>query len=214
MKRKKIDDQNQLELALFSEPDAAHTEVPHHSEVPATNETLTTMHTDDMQNEHPSEEQTSAQDEKTQEPRLWRDAGWTARVIKNDDDEGWAVAMTKDGEAEPALVGPWTMGRDKKNPKPMDAAAFSTLVKTASEVRRRHEQQLHAMLHKSVSVDAGSGTLNVTLDIVPDEDSAYAVLAAVDEDGNQVAQVRVAPNFKLSKASAATWIANDFRRPD
>ena len=71
------------------------------------------------------------------EPRLWRDNGWTARVIKNEDDEGWAVAMVKDGEPEPALVGPWTMGRDKKNPKPLDTAAFNTLVKTASEVIRR-----------------------------------------------------------------------------
>ena len=49
------------------------------------------------------------------EARLWRDDGWTARVIKNEDDDGWAVAMIKDGEPEPALVGPWTMGRDKKN---------------------------------------------------------------------------------------------------
>ena len=64
------------------------------------------------------------------EPRLWHDEGWTARVVKNEDDDGWAVEMTKDGEQEPALVGPWTMGRDKKNPKPLDATAFSTLVKT------------------------------------------------------------------------------------
>ena len=63
-----------------------------------------------------------------QEPRLWQGDGWTARVIKNDDDEGWAVAMIKDGEPEPALIGPWTMGRDKKNPKPLDTGAFSTLV--------------------------------------------------------------------------------------
>ena len=35
--------------------------------------------------------------------------------------------MIKDGEPEPALVGPWTMGRDKKNPKPLDGFAFSTL---------------------------------------------------------------------------------------
>jgi hypothetical protein len=55
-----------------------------------------------------------------QEPRLWRGDGWTAKVIKNEDDDGWAVAMIKDGEPEPALVGPWTMGRDKKNPKPLD----------------------------------------------------------------------------------------------
>ena len=65
-----------------------------------------------------------------QEARVWQDNGWTARVIKNEDDDGWAVAMYKDGESEPALVGPWTMGRDKKNPKPLDAHAFSTLVKT------------------------------------------------------------------------------------
>ena len=45
--------------------------------------------------------------------RLWQLDGWTARVIKNQDDDGWAVEMLKDGEAEPALVGPWTMGRDK-----------------------------------------------------------------------------------------------------
>jgi hypothetical protein len=39
----------------------------------------------------------------TKEPRLWQDNGWTARVIKNEDDEGWAVEMIKDGEPEPAL---------------------------------------------------------------------------------------------------------------
>ena len=92
-------------------------------------------------------------DDAIHEDRLWRDDGWTARVIKNEDDDGWAVEMIKDGEAEPALVGPWTMGRDKKNPKPLDAAAFRTLVKTASEVLRRHEQQRHAMLHKNVTVE-------------------------------------------------------------
>jgi hypothetical protein len=48
------------------------------------------------------------------EDRLWRDNGWTRRVIKNEEDDGWAVEMTQDGEADPALVGPWTMGRDKK----------------------------------------------------------------------------------------------------
>ena len=65
-------------------------------------------------------------DAKIEQSRLWRDNGWTASVIKNDDDDGWAVAMTKDGAAEPALIGPWTMGRDKKNPKPLDGNAFNT----------------------------------------------------------------------------------------
>ncbi|MBL8460168.1 MAG: hypothetical protein JNM92_12455, partial [Zoogloea sp.] len=85
------------------------------------------------------------------EDRLWCDNGWTARVIKNQDDDGWAVEMLKDGVSEPALVGPWTMGRDKKNPKPLDAGAFQTLVKTASEVLRRHEQHLYALLHKNIT---------------------------------------------------------------
>ncbi|WP_020654566.1 hypothetical protein [Massilia niastensis] len=149
-----------------------------------------------------------------QEPRLWQGNGWTARVIKNEDDDGWAVAMIKDGEPEPALVGPWTMGRDKKNPKPLDTAAFNTLVKTASEVIRRHEQQLHAILHKSIYVwTEQTGELKVTLDIVPDDDDPYAMLAAFDQMGEQVARVRVAASFKLTQASAQAWFANDFRAP-
>lgn len=149
-----------------------------------------------------------------QEPRLWRDDGWTARVIKNEDDEGWAVEMIKQGESEPALVGPWTMGRDKKNPKPLDPPAFHTLVKTASEVLRRHEQQLHAQLHKQVTVDIGPATFSITLDIVPDEDDPYALLTADDGEGTRLAQVRVAPTFKLNRESAAAWVQKDFRRPD
>ena len=157
----------------------------------------------------------SPDDENTiiQEPRLWRDERWTATVIKNEDDDGWAVAMTLAGEAEPALVGPWTMGRDKKNPKPLDAAAFHTLVKTASEVLRRHEQQLHAQLHKSLKLDMPSGRLEVLLDIVPDEDNPYALLSARDENGEQIAQVRVPANFRLSESSASAWVENEFRKP-
>ncbi|UHL63491.1 hypothetical protein LSG25_15770 [Paralcaligenes sp. KSB-10] len=150
---------------------------------------------------------------RTQEPRLWRDDGWTARVIKNGDDDGWAVEMIKDGEAEPALVGPWTMGRDKKNPKPLDSAAFFTLVKTASEVLRRHEQQLHALLHKNIKVTSASGLLDIKLDIVPDEDNPYALLSACDEFGEQLAQVRVGTGFKLTMQSATAWIENDFKKP-
>jgi hypothetical protein len=147
------------------------------------------------------------------EPRLWSDNGWTARVIKNNDDEGWAVEMLQDGEPEPALVGPWTMGRDKKNPKPLDVSAFNTLVKTASEVLRRHEQQLHATLHKQVEVNGPGGRWQVTLDIVADEYEPHAMLAALDEGGDQVAQVRVPAHFKLNAASAAAWVADDFRKP-
>ena len=102
-------------------------------------------------------------DEPIHEPRRWRDNGWTAQVIKNENDEGWAVSMTPDGQSEPALTGPWTMGRDKKNPKPLDTNAFNTLVKTAHEVVRRHEQHLQATLHKQVDVSAGSGVYTVSV---------------------------------------------------
>lgn len=148
------------------------------------------------------------------EPRLWRNNGWTARVIKNEEDEGWAVEMIKDGEAEPALVGPWTMGRDKKNPKPLDVSAFQTLIKTASEVLRRHEHQLHAQLHKKLTVDRENGPIFICLDIVPDEDDPYATLSAEDAEGEQLAKVRVGPNFKLSAASAKAWIDDEFRQPE
>jgi hypothetical protein len=150
------------------------------------------------------------EDRKTQEPRLWCDDGWTARVIKNEDDDGWAVAMTRDGESEPALVGPWTMGRDKKNPKPLDSPAFFTLVKTANEVLRRHEQQLHATLHKSLKIDSAGGRLTIKLDIVPDEDEPYAVLSAYDESGEELAKINVAPSYKLSVQRASDWAAGGF----
>ena len=155
----------------------------------------------------------TAEDAAVFEPLLWINKGWTARVIKNEDDEGWAVAMIKEGESEPALVGPWTMGRDKKNPKPLDASAFATLVKTASEVLRRHEQSLYEMYHQKITVSTEAGRINVTLDIVPDEDDPYAMLGASDVNGEALAQVRVEANFKLSTASAHAWISNDYRQP-
>ena len=148
-----------------------------------------------------------------QEPRCWSDGRWTAQVIKNEDDDGWAVAMTLKGEAEPALVGPWTMGRDKKNPKPLDGNAFSTLVKTASEFIRRSEQQLHAALHQSITVTARAARVTVSLDIVPDEENPTAVLSARDEGDDLLAEVRVAPSFKLNRASAEAWVESGFARP-
>ena len=151
--------------------------------------------------------------ETIKEARLWQDNGWTARVIKNNDDEGWAVEMIKAGQAEPALVGPWTMGRDKKNPKPLDTAAFNTLVKTASEVIRRHEQQLHAQLHKTEWVESDAGRVQVTLDVVPDEDDPHALLAALDADGQELARHRVGAGFKLNARTAAAWVGSAFARP-
>lgn len=156
-------------------------------------------------------------DPKTQDPRLWKDDGWTARVIKNEDDDGWAVEMIRDGAREPALVGPWTMGRNKKDPKPLDTTAFHTLVKTATEFVRRSEQQLHATLHKDIRVaamiDDVETDVKVTLDIVPDDEFPYALLTAIDAGGEELAQARVPASFKLSATSAIKWIEGGFRAP-
>ena len=150
---------------------------------------------------------------KIQEARRWRADGWTAQVIKNEDDDGWAVAMTRDGQSEPALVGPWTMGRDKKNPKPLDGNAFGTLVKTASEFVRRSEQQLHASLHQSIVVSVGAARISVHLDIVPDEDNPYATLSAKDESDEVQAAIRVTPSFKLNRRTAVAWVEGGYLRP-
>jgi hypothetical protein len=132
-----------------------------------------------------------------QEPRLWQNETWTAKVIKNDDDDGWAVAMFKDGESEAALIGPWTMGR----------------VKTASEFVRRSEQQLHATLHQSVTVNGRDGRVTVLLDIVPDDDNPYAILSAQDEGGDTLAEVRVDAGYKLNRNTAQAWVDAGFAKP-
>lgn len=144
------------------------------------------------------------------EPRRWRDNGWTAQVIKNEDDDGWAVAMTPDGQVEPALVGPWTMGRDKKNPKPLDTSAFNTLVKTAAEFVRRHEQQLHAALHQQIEISHEATRVSVTLDIDPDEESPSATLRATNAAGDVLGEAGVSPGFKLTRARAEAWAAAHF----
>ena len=144
-----------------------------------------------------------------QDPKLWKGAGWTARVIKNEDDDGWAVEMTSDGETEPALVGPGTMGRDKKNPKPIDTSAFATLVKTANEIIARHEQQRRAQLHRSITVGERGSRLRVDLDVVPDEDDPHARLTATDEAGEVVNLARVSAGFKLTAESARKWLAGE-----
>jgi hypothetical protein len=151
--------------------------------------------------------------EPVNQPRLWRDGQWTARVINNDDDDGWAVAMYLEGQSEPALVGPWTMGRDKKNPKPLDTNAFNTLVKTAKEVIRRSEQQLHAQLNKNVSITFKGERIRVALAIVPDEEGATASLSAFDVLDEELARVPVPPTFKLNVDTAMAWATAGYERP-
>ncbi len=139
-------------------------------------------------------------------PTLWKKSGWIASVMKNEDDDGWAVAMTRVGDSEPALVGPWTMGRDKRNPKPLNPKDFSTLVKTASEVLERAVAHARAKLHKSIYMTAADGTrLRVHLDIVADEDDPSATVTAFDDATNmQLWKKDVPPNFTLTTKSVTT----------
>jgi hypothetical protein len=146
-------------------------------------------------------------DAEIMEPTLWKKSGWIARIIRSDDD-GWAVEMTRVGDSEPSLVGPWTMGRDKKNPKPLDAGGFATLLKGANDVVRRHEAAARERLHRTISVVIDQDRrVRVDLDIVPDDDDPHAILAVVDElTGEVIRSGRVAPTFKLSSASAQRFV--------
>src|SRR3954471_12873058 len=85
-------------------------------------------------------------------PTRWRKNGWTARVIKNEDDDGWAVEIRKAGLAEPALISPWVMGRDKKTPEHVHQPAFNPFVKTATEYLARAEGQRGPALKKRFAI--------------------------------------------------------------
>ena len=87
------------------------------------------------------------------------------------------------------------------------------MVKTASEFVRRSEQQLHATLHQSVTVNGRDGRVTVLLDIVPDDDNPYATLSAQDEGGDTVAEVRVEAGFKLNRTTAQSWVDAGFEKP-
>ena len=147
------------------------------------------------------------------EPTLWRKNGWTARVIKNEDDDGWAVEIRKAGMSEPALISPWVMGRDKKNPKPFDGPAFATFVKTASEVLDRSARQRDQALRKKLAIAWEGRWYDVCLELVPDEYEPYAVLSATDDAGQIVAKHRVSGGFKFNRDVANEWVRNGFEAP-
>jgi hypothetical protein len=145
------------------------------------------------------------------EPTFWRKSGWTARVTKNEDDDGWAVEMQRLGDSEPALVGPWTMGRDKKNPKPLNPKDFATLVKTAQEVLERAQQHARSLRHKSVTLHLPEGrALRVDLDIAADEDDPHAIASCFDvATGAELRRRRVELPFVLTTRTAMTLFPTD-----
>ncbi len=146
--------------------------------------------------------------DQTSDPRLWKKNGWTARVIRNENDEGWAVEMTRDGDSEPVLVSPWTMGRDKVNPKPMGHSDFASLVKGANDVLIRHQASLRAKLHRSITYLAENGQrLQADLDIQLDEDDPHAILKVVDTATDEIVRSgRASPAFKLSETNVQKFL--------
>jgi hypothetical protein len=148
-----------------------------------------------------------SEEEETSDPRLWKKNGWIAKIIKNENDDGWAVAMTRIGDLDPVLVGPWTMGRDKKSPKPLDSPSFITLVKTANEIMLRHEQSARAALHKTITfADDQDRRVRADLDIARDDDDPHAILSLfVEATGEELRSGRVSPAFKLTAANVNRW---------
>ncbi len=148
----------------------------------------------------------STQDE-IMEPTLWKKAGWIARIIRGDGD-GWSVEMTRIGDDEPSLVGPWTMGRDKVNPKPLGPTDFAALVKGANDVVRRHDAAARERLHRTISfVNDDGHRVRADLDIVPDDDDPHAILSVINETtSEELRRARVAPTFKLSATTAQRFV--------
>ena len=85
-----------------------------------------------------------------------------------------------------------------------------TLVKTAHEFVRRHEQQLHASLHQSLELNSPQGRLTVRFDIVPDDEHPYAVLSAHNEIGECLAEKRVQASFQFNRSSGQAWVEGGF----
>jgi hypothetical protein len=142
-------------------------------------------------------------------PTLWRRGEWTARVVEAEEGGGWAVQMERAGDPEPALVGPWTMGRDKVSPKPLDQSAFQTLVKTARDVLERHDAAMRALLHKVHHYTRADGTrVEAHLHLTPDDDDPRAQLRLLDAaTGKLLAEREVPAGFRLTAAHVEAAVA-------
>jgi hypothetical protein len=144
--------------------------------------------------------------------RFWREKGWTAEIVKNEDDVGWALSMTRDGDDEPVLVVPWVMGRNKKDPKPLNKADFATQLKAARDFLQRSEHQRRTAFRKSIDVYTDDGIVRVVFDIEPDDFEPTGLLVAMDVQGEELERVSCPPSTKLTRAMAEQWVKSGFRR--
>lgn len=145
---------------------------------------------------------------------VWKDRGWIARIIKREDGDGWAVTMTREGDSEPAFMGPWTMGRNKVDPKPMSQHAFNTWVKSATEFLARSKYQIKTADRNVFTIyTEDNEKLSVAFDIDRGDYESEGVLTACDTFGNEIARCSTDPRFKLTIDSAQEWVDGGFAPP-
>jgi len=143
--------------------------------------------------------------------REWRDKGWVAQVVENEDGGGWGLAMSREGDDEPVMIVPWVMGRNKKDPKPLNAADFHTQLKAVRDFVTRSEHQRRTAFRKSFDVpDAEGETVRVVFDVEPDEYEATGELVASDLLGTELARISCSAGLRLTRAKARAWVAGGF----
>jgi len=148
-----------------------------------------------------------------EEDRIWRKRGWIAEIIKNEDGDGWAVSMTREGDVEPAFIAPWTMGRNKKDPKPLNAKDFGTWLKSATEVLGRSQYQNRTAARNIQHVYTDGEHLKIIFDVIRDDYEPIGVLTAHDAIGEEVARVETSADYQLTRESAEDWVASGFEPP-
>ncbi|MFT5684327.1 MAG: hypothetical protein ACI8RZ_005268 [Myxococcota bacterium] len=145
---------------------------------------------------------------------VWKDRGWTARIIKREDGDGWAITMTRDGDAEPAYMAPWTMGRNKVDPKPMSSNAFNTWIKSATEFLARSQYQIRTADRNVFTIYTEENEkLSVAFDLDRGDYETEGVLTATDDFGNEIARCVTSPRFEMTIDSAQEWVDSGFEAP-
>lgn len=154
--------------------------------------------------------------QKEKPPIVWEMAadGWNAKIIDHPDDDGWALAMTRDGDDEPLLVVPWVMGRNKRDPKPLNELDFRTQVKAARDFYTRMQNQARAAFRRSYTVYTDDDqSVTVVFDVDQDDFEPQGILTATDPMGDELARFTVASGLKLSRAMAQRWVAAGLAHP-